>query len=103
MADNAAKILVQVKLFGHLRQFLPQTVVDLQVDPGTSVYELILQMLRQHDEQLRQAILDASENLHGGIEVVLNQEHLPARKLDSIKLNENCQIYILPMIEGGRQ
>jgi hypothetical protein len=103
MAENDARILVQVKLFGHLRQLLPQTGIELQVDGGISVYNLIMQMLGQYDDEFRQAILDPNGSLHGGIEVVLNQEHLPARKLDSITLNENCQIFILPMIEGGCQ
>jgi hypothetical protein len=101
MAENDAKILVLVKLFGYLRQLLPQAGIEMQVDAGISVYELISQMLQQFDDPFRQAILDPNGNLHGGIEIVLNQEHLPARKLDSITLNENCQIFILPMIEGG--
>ena len=103
MTDTIPKIHVRVKLFGHLRQLISESVIDMQVNTGTNVYDLIIALTKLYDEKLRQALLDSSGRLHGGIEIVCHQELLPARKLDSTILNENCDLYIVPMIEGGCQ
>lgn len=101
MAEGHKKIRVRVKLFGHLREIPPQPIVVLEVEAGITVYDLILELIRRHGENLRQAMLDSSGNLHGGIEVILKQEILPARKLREIPLTDDCDLLIVPMIEGG--
>ena len=92
---------VQVKLFGHLRQFNPQPILELELAPGSSVSDLIQLLVQLLGDDFRQSLLDREGNLHGGIEVVLNQEHLPARKIASILLPDACELVFMPMIEGG--
>lgn len=96
-----AIVRVQVKLFGHLRQSSPQSAVELHMAAGSTVHDLVTTLSGMLGDDFRQALLDSKGNLHGGIEVVLNEEHLPARKIASILLPDNCMIYFVPMIEGG--
>ncbi len=96
-----AIVHVQVKLFGHLRQNSPQSAVELDMTAGSTISDLLTTLSARLGDEFRQAILDTSGNLHGGIEVVINEEQMPARKVASILLPENCTIYLVPMIEGG--
>lgn len=94
-------INVQVKLFGHLRQSTSQSVLELEMDSGSTVNDLVITLVEMLGDDFRQALLDSSGILHGGVEVVLNEEHLPARKIASILLPKNSMVYFIPMIEGG--
>lgn len=101
MAEGGHIIQVKVKLFGHLRQFPSEPVIVLEVRAGITVYDLILELTNRLGENFRKAMLDSRGKLHGGIEIILKQEILPARKLNVIPLSENCELLIVPMIEGG--
>jgi hypothetical protein len=98
MADS---IHAHVKLFGYLCQKSPQSALELEMKPDSTVIDLVITLSEILGEDFRQAILDSQGGLHGGIEVVINDEHLPARKIASILLPENSTVYIIPMIEGG--
>jgi molybdopterin converting factor small subunit len=97
----AEGIHVQVKLFGHLRQSSPQHGVELEMPLGSTVSDLVSTLSEILGDDFRQALLDSNGNLHGGIEVVINEEHLPARKIASIVLPGISMVYFVPMIEGG--
>jgi len=96
-------IQVKVKLFGHLKQIAQQAVFDMESQAGSSVYEVIQAIAQRLGDDFRKALLEQSGNLHGGIEIVLNNEHLPARRIRTIYISEDCELFIMPMIEGGLQ
>ena len=103
MSDNQRGeiIQVQVKLFGHLKQIAHQAVIDMDTPTGTSVDEVIQTIVQRLGEDFQKALLDQSGNLHGGIEIVLNHEHLPARRISKIYISQDSELFIMPMIEGG--
>lgn len=94
-------IHVQVRLLGYLKQDNHQSSLDLQVKAGSTVSETIHVLSRLQGENFRHSIMVQNGELHGEIEIVVIQEHLPARKIDSIQLFEDCEMVIMPMIEGG--
>jgi len=94
-------IQVKVKLFGHLKQVAQLAVLDMETQAGSSVYDVIQAVAQRLGDDFRKALLEQSGNLHGGIEVVLNNEHLPARRIRTIYIIEDCDLFIMPMIEGG--
>lgn len=96
-------IQVKVKLFGHLKQVAQQSVLDIETRAGTSVYDVIQAVAQRLGNDFRKALLEQSGNLHGGIEIMLNSEHLPARRIRTIYISEDCELFIMPMIEGGLQ
>ncbi len=101
--QRGAIIQVRVKLFGHLKQLAQQAVFTLDTQAGSSVYEVVQAIAQREGDVFQKALLEQSGNLHGGIEIVLNQEHLPARRISTIYIFEECELYIMPMIEGGSQ
>ena len=101
--QHGKTIQVKVKLFGHLKQIAQQAVFDMESQAGSSVYEVIQAIAQRLGDDFRKALLEQSGNLHGGIEIVLNNEHLPARRIRTIYISEDCELFIMPMIEGGLQ
>jgi len=94
-------IQVRVKLFGHLKQLAQQAVLDMETQAGSSVYDVIQAIAKREGDVFQKALLEQNGNLHGGIEIVLNGKHLPARRIRTIYIFEDCDLFIMPMIEGG--
>jgi molybdopterin converting factor small subunit len=94
-------IEVRIKLFGFLAQLSEQTEVKMQVETGSTVADVIHQLAEQFDPSFRQALLDWHGDLHGGIEVVLNQRQVSARRLSKISLETDSVLVILPLVGGG--
>ena len=94
-------IEVRVKLFGFLAQLSERTEVDMQVETGSTVANVIHQLAEQFGPDFRQALLDRHGDLHGGIEVVLNQRQISARRLSKTSLQTDSVLAILPLVGGG--
>jgi molybdopterin converting factor small subunit len=93
--------MVHVKLLGFLAQLAQQTVLELRIERGTTVADLVQVLADQRGSSFRQALLDWHGNLHGGIEVVLNREHISARRISEIRLWNDSDLIIMPLIGGG--
>jgi molybdopterin converting factor small subunit len=100
-AQSGQIIQVKVKLFGHLKQITQQAVFDMETPAGSSVAQVIHEFAQQQGNDFNKALMEQSGNLHGGIEIILNHEHLPARRINKIYIFEDCELFIMPMIEGG--
>jgi molybdopterin converting factor small subunit len=94
-------IEVRIKLFGFLAQLSERTEIDMQVETGSTVADVIHQLARQFGPDFRQALLDWHGDLHGGIEVVLNQHQISARRLSKTSLQTDSILVILPLVGGG--
>jgi hypothetical protein len=94
-------VRLQVSLFGHLRQTNQQPALTLDIPAGTTVQDMLWALAEMLGENFQRAIFDSAGNLHGGIEVVLNEEHLPARKISALTVQQDGNLYLIPMIEGG--
>ena len=94
-------IEVRIKLFGFLAHLSEQTEVDMQVETGSTVADVIHQLAGQFGPSFRQALLDWHGDLQGGIEVVLNQRQISARRLSKISLQTDSVLVILPLVGGG--
>ncbi len=96
-----ASFQVHVKLFGHLRQASPSANLVIEIPAGSTVNDLVQALASQLGDDFRKALLDPGGRLHGGIEIVLNGVHLPARKIANIPIPGACEVILIPMIEGG--
>ncbi len=92
---------MRIRLFGFLARVSEQEVVDMQVETGSTVAEVLHQLVRQFGPDFRQALLDRHGDLHGGIDVVLNQHQISARRLSAISLDSDSVLVILPLVGGG--
>jgi molybdopterin converting factor small subunit len=98
---SQATIEVSIKLFGFLSQLTEQAEVNMQVEAGSTVADVIHQLAERFGPNFRQALLDWHGNLQGGIEVVLNQRQISARRLSQISLQTDSVLVILPLVGGG--
>ena len=99
--DEDSRIEVSIKLFGFLSQLSEQAEVNMQVEAGSTVADVIHQLAERFGPSFRQALLDWHGNLQGGIEVVLNQRQISARRLSEISLQADSVLVILPLVGGG--
>ena len=98
---DSNSVRLEVRLFGHLRQTNQQFPLMLDIPAGTTIQDVLLNLAEMLGEDFQRAIFDAAGNLHGGIEVVLNEEHLPARRIFTLSVQQGGSLYLIPMIEGG--
>jgi hypothetical protein len=94
-------VVVHVKLFGFLAQLSAQVNLDIELETGSTVAGLIYRLTEQLGQDFRQAILDRDGNLHGGIEIILNGQHIPARRISEITIDEDGNLAIIPLVGGG--
>jgi succinyl-CoA synthetase alpha subunit len=94
-------INVEIKLRGFLESFVNRQSVILSVKMGCTLSDVINKILEQMGGESRGALLDEHGNLHGGIEVFLNREHISPYELTNIKIWEDSEVIIVPIIAGG--
>jgi hypothetical protein len=97
-------VKVRIKLLGFLSQFgadPANAAVQYDIPAGSSIADLIQMLAENLGAGFQRAVLDPYGNLHGGLEVVINQEHVPARHTSSLLLEEDCEVLLIPMIGGG--
>jgi len=100
--DTQSTIMVRVKLLGFLAQLAQQTMLELRIERGTTMADLVQVLANQCGSSFRQALLDWHGNLHGGIELVFNREHISARRIAEIRLWDDSDLIIMPLIGGGQ-
>jgi hypothetical protein len=101
MPADQVSINVKIKLLGFLEQFTGRKTLIQQVSPGCTVAEIIQIMIDLLGSDCKHALLDSHGNLNGGIEVVLNREHISAYQLDNIRIWEDSELILVPIIAGG--
>jgi len=99
--STLSTITVRVKLLGFLSQLGQRAELELVIEPGATVADLVQLVADRCGPSFRRALLDWHGNLHGGIEVVLNREHIPARRISEITLWNDGDLIIMPLIGGG--
>lgn len=96
-------VVVHVKLLGFLTQLSKHKELDMEIEAGSTVADLIHLLAEELGQEFQQAILDRHGNLHGGVEVTLNRQHISARKISEITLSTGSDLAIIPMVGGGQE
>lgn len=101
MPEEEVSITVQVKLLGFLEQYTDRQTLFLQAHLGCTVADIIHKTVEQLGSDFRHALLDRHGSLNGGVEVVLDREHISAYKITNIKIWKDSELILIPMIAGG--
>ena len=101
MSEKDKPIVVRIRLLGFLEPYANSGNVTLEASVGCTVEEIILNMVSQLGEDFRLALLDSHGNLNGGIEVVLDGEHISPYQLSSRFFYGDSELILFPMIAGG--
>ncbi len=94
--------MVHVKLLGFLAQLGGQTELELRIEPGATLADVIHLVAERLGPDFRRAVLDWHGNLHGGMEVLLDRQHISARKISEITLWDDSHLVIMPLVGGGQ-
>jgi molybdopterin converting factor small subunit len=94
--------MVHVKLLGFLAQLGGQTELELRIEPGATLADVIHLVAERLGPDFRRALLDWHGNLHGGMEVLLDKQHISARKISEITLWDDSDLVIMPLVGGGQ-
>ena len=90
-------IMVHVKLLGFLAQLGGQTELELKVEPGATLADVIHLVAERLGPDFRRALLDWHGNLHGGMEVLLDRQQISARKISEITLWDDSDLVIIQL------
>lgn len=99
--EPGSVFVVRVKLFGYLAQLGEQAELELEVEPGSTVADLLYLLAKRLGPEFRQVLLDRQGNLQGGVEVMLNRNQISARKISEVVLWDESDLAIMPLVGGG--
>ncbi len=100
-SESMETILVNLKLLGFLSKWRKTASSQVEIQPNTTVYDLLNQVAQDLGEEFRAALWDHSGQLHGGLELVLNGQSIPSHKIREIKITTDSELAIIPVIAGG--
>lgn len=97
-------IQVKVKSFFHLRDLLRNGEVDLQVEAGATVRDILDELIRRFGEEIRMALIDPqSGRVRPYYRVLIGGRDLhQLRDLDT-PLSDGDVIALFPPVAGGRK
>ena len=94
-------VVVHVKLLGFLKRWCDRPGLDIQLRAGATVRDLLDLLAGRLGNEFRQAILDRNGDLHGGVELILDGQEIPPRKISGIQVCAETDLVIIPIIVGG--
>jgi molybdopterin converting factor small subunit len=101
MKEAPSVVVIRVKLFGFLAQLDTPANFEIELETGSTVADLLHLLAERLGQDFRQALLDRHGNLHGGIEIILNQQHISGRKTVDIIISKDGELAIFPLVGGG--
>lgn len=94
-------VLVSFKSFGPIRRLLQKEILELEVPEGSTVRDVIDQVIQTTGEGLRELIIHQGE-VSGNLIVILNRKDVRTLEDELATLvNDGDQVAILPHVQGG--
>ena len=94
-------VTVRVKLSGFLSSLVSESELQVEVDAGSTVADLIGMLTKRFGDAFREAIVDRGGRLHGGIVVMLNRRAVVHQEIAKTTVNGKSELTILPLVGGG--
>jgi molybdopterin converting factor small subunit len=101
LSEQRNTILVNIKFLGFLRKWRKAASSQVEIQSNASVYDLLSQVAQDLGEEFRAALWDHTGQLHGGLELILNGRSIPAHQIKNVRITEDSELAIIPIIEGG--
>jgi sulfur carrier protein ThiS len=101
-SEPQSVIVVHVKLLGFLKRWCNQPGLDIEIPAGATVHDLLDLLANRLGSEFRQAVLDRNGDLHGGVELILDGQEIPPRRISGIQVCAESDLTIIPIIVGGR-
>ena len=101
-SEPQSVIVVHIKLLGFLKRWCNQPWLDVEIPAGATVRDLLDLLAGRLGNEFRQAILDRNGDLHGGVELILDGQEIPPRRISGIQVYAESNLAIIPIIVGGQ-
>ncbi|MFX1587660.1 MAG: ubiquitin-like small modifier protein 1 [Promethearchaeota archaeon] len=93
------KIKITVKLFAQFREFLKKNKIEIEVEEGTNIFQLIESLCDLYD--LREKIFDKKNEIKQQINILKNGRQIKFLEGTKTKLEHGDEISLFPPIMGG--
>ncbi|MHA1906535.1 MAG: MoaD/ThiS family protein [Candidatus Thorarchaeota archaeon] len=91
---------VRFKSFGPLRRVIGEAIIDLDVEEGSTVKQVVDKVIEEWGTEVRQLIMDDNK-ISGNLIVLLNMKDVTTLGGVDIPVNANDEVAILPHVQGG--
>ncbi len=91
---------MRVKIFATLRQLVGDHEVEVRVDVGDTVYNVLKKLVTEYPA-LREHVLDDADNLQGSIVVLMNGRRIEFLDGLNSTIQETDQLALFPPVGGG--
>jgi molybdopterin synthase sulfur carrier subunit len=91
---------MRVKIFATLRQLVGEKEVEVRVDAGDTVRNVLKKLVAEYPA-LRERVLDDNGNLQGSVLLLLNGRNIEFLDGLNSTIQESNELAIFPPIAGG--
>ena len=91
---------MRVKIFATLRQLVGEKEVEVRVDTGDTVRNVLKKLVAEYPA-LRERVLDDNGNLQGSVLLLLNGRNIEFLAGLNSTIQESDELAIFPPIAGG--
>jgi molybdopterin synthase sulfur carrier subunit len=91
---------MKVKIFSVLREFVGQKEVELQLETGSTILD-VLNAIAGEYSKLKPQIFDEDHNMKSSIIVLINGRNIRFLSNLDTSVNEDDQVAIFPIVGGG--
>jgi len=93
-------LLVRFKSFGPVRRILGQQMIELDVPEGSTVLQVVQQVVELGGEPLRDLVIDDGK-IDGNLIIMLNKRDVSTLGGVDITVKEGDEVALLPHVQGG--
>jgi hypothetical protein len=95
------RIKVHVTLSDFLSRVAPESKLEVEMDAGSTVADLITLLADYLGQDFREAFVDREDRLHEGISIVLDKRLILQEQICEIVIEHGSNLSFIPLIGGG--
>lgn len=96
-----SRIKVHVTLSDFLSRVAPESKLEVEMDAGSTVADLITLLADSLGQDFRKAFVDREDRLHEGILIVLNKRLILKDQICEVVIEHGSNLSFIPLIGGG--
>jgi molybdopterin synthase sulfur carrier subunit len=95
-------MIIKVKLFGYLREYLKKTLMIIEISHGTNVYDFIKTLILNNNSKLLKKVIIGDYKVSPDIIILINGRNIKHLKDLKTELKDHDTISLLPIAGGGQ-
>ncbi len=91
---------VHFKCFGPLRRVLGSKILDIEIEEGSTVGDVVVKVIEMGGNEIRHLIM-TKDKISGNLIIMLNQADVTTRDGLKTQVSEGDTVSLLPHVQGG--